>query len=100
MRAEGSWAVSDELIIARAVAYALLSGWQVEPDDCQVQVSASRELVLAGRPDAWFVFMKALPRVNARLRVEMPLGCRVELIEGKVCAVQLYEPTDRATYRW
>lgn len=91
--------ITDDQIIAVALNAARLSGWMVATADCRVQVAASESRSRGGEPDAWLVQMWALPSYNAVLQSQMPLACRVELIEGVLCGVSVYEPADRKRYR-
>jgi hypothetical protein len=110
--------VSDGQIIEQALACTSRSGWTVQSADCRVQRTASEALThealthealthealthealtQRGTPDAWMVYMWAQPHVNATLLKPMPLGCRVQLLDGRLCAVNLYEPSDREPY--
>lgn len=90
--------VSEDEIRKQALAQAQQVGWIVLASDCQVQMAASEALTQTGAPDAWLVHMQAQPRYNAALQRPMPLACRVQLIEGCLCGVSLYEPSERRRY--
>lgn len=89
---------TDDRVIEQAIESAKRSSWIVVPEDCHVQIAASRAMMETGTPDAWYVFMFAQPYANSRLQSAMPLGCRVELLSGRLCAVNFYEPSDRQLY--
>lgn len=90
--------ISEDEIRKHALAQAQQVGWIVLAADCQVQIAASAALSQTGAPDAWLVHMQAQPFYNAQLQRPMPLACRVQLIEGTLCGVSLYEPSDRKPY--
>lgn len=94
--------ISDDQIIEQALACTRRSGWTVLLADCRVQSAASEALtqpgLSRGAPDAWIVHMWAHPHANATLLKPMPLACRVQLLDGRLCAVNLYEPSDREPY--
>jgi hypothetical protein len=93
--------ITNERIIEQAITCAGRSGWTVLVADCRVQVAAAEGQTPRGAPDAsdaWFVSMWAQPLLNMTLRKPMPLGCRVQLLEGRLYAVSLYEPSGRTAY--
>jgi len=90
--------VLEELIVERAIRFAHQSGWMVVYADCHVQVATSEAFVQRRTPDTWLVLMTAQPFYNATLKTPMPLGCRVQQLDGQLHAVSFYEPSDREQY--
>lgn len=90
--------VADEQILNQAIAWAQRAGWVVQIADCSVRIVSTDAWRATGAADDWIVQMYAQPAYNATLERPMPLACRVQLIEGRVCATNLYEPSDRKPY--
>lgn len=89
---------NDEQIIEQAIARTKRSDWNVVVADCRVQRMTFDPRATHAAPDSWTVFMWAKPLHNPRLRKVMPLGCHMQLLDGHLCAVNLYEPSDRQPY--